>query len=224
VKKNIFLFLLFCFFSSGSLFAERTSAYYLQYNALFNVSSKFNVDITSVTEEEGVKKTNNIKYELTSEMMQPFYNSNFIVGYHNNGNWAFEFEVASYEFYFKKKDSDAVVQSDIDFASTKINYQMANIKYDLFSIWGFTPFLKIGAGAGFFDVWPRNTGRQGSRLEFAYQGGVGVYYSFNRYLDFEVAYKYLSNLSKKRENYSTSVDQSYIYTESMILVALRLNI
>lgn len=164
----------------------------------------------------------NTSYDsLDSKLFDSQYNSNILVGYHFYSGWSFEFEMASYDIAFDKVNGQTGSNGNAYSAYARSDYDMINVKYDLFSLGDFTFYSK--AGAGFIQVnFPyANAGDGGSDIEPAFQFVGGFSYAINNAFDVGLNYKFLFNIPSLEDVMAVSSKQKINFKESAIYLTFK---
>lgn len=193
---------------------EDRSYYYFQYNAA--VSLGYDAAVTTRAYNATTNVTTVSRSELKLRPFETFYNNSIIVGKHWSSGWSLETEWASYDIYFDEIDGEDARNSDYERTLVKLDYNMINLRKDLFSYGNFMFFTRVGVGFAIASQPHRNSGGT-NKMEFAYQGALGTYYRVNNFLDLETSVNYFKNLATMKEisaigtEYKLRVDAINLY-------------
>lgn len=165
--------------------------------------------------------TNTSYDSLDSKLFDSQYNSNILVGYHFYSGWSFEFEMASYDIAFDKVNGEKGSNNNAYQAYARSDYDMINIKYDLFSVGDFTFYSKAGTGIIQVNFPYANAGDGGSNIEPAFQFVGGFSYALNNAFDVGINYKFLFNIPSLEEVQAVSSKQRINFKESAIYLTLK---
>ena len=224
MKKSYLLFILVLFpVVSSSLWAANRDYAYVEIGESWAVGTHASryTEIQSTDPDTGAITTNPSYDSLDSKLFDAQYNSNILVGYHFYSGWSFEFEMASYDIAFDKVNGETGNNGDAYSAYARSDYDMINIKYDLFSIGDFTFYTKAGTGIIQVNFPYANAGDGGSNIEPAFQFVGGFSYALNNAFDIGINYKFLFNIPSLEEVAAVSAKQRINFKESAIYLTLK---
>jgi hypothetical protein len=214
--KYLILSVFFVFILSLNVYAApRTSTnyIYLQVNQAHHIGTR--VDQTTWLPDLDTGGLNQSRYNITFNLFEPNFMSNFIVGYMIAGKYGVEMEYASYDLMSYKINGTMAGNANYTQSNIRLEYVFFNFRQDFWDYKDINVFYKLGFGF----VQPNFASAMvdgGANLEYGISGSIGGYYALTDHIDLELSYKLLGNYAQRRELYSLGYEAKHKVIESSI--------